>query len=55
MFNLPLTKSWQNARPPDTAELRSKAILLVWDPGPALADAGPNARPRRGPLWAVIL
>ena len=23
--------------------------------GPALAGAGPNARPRRGPLWAVIL
>jgi len=28
----------------------------VWsDPGPALAGAGRNARPRRRSLWAVVL
>jgi len=26
MYNLPLTKTRNNARPPDTAELRQKAI-----------------------------
>jgi len=32
MFNLPLTKTRNNARPLDTVELRWKAIFSVLDP-----------------------